>query len=149
MSRITLRSQAVQLDQTKEALEAIVSDLQGMAMVVGQRSIIYLSGSDRIAIPTAGVAKIYAVSSLTTVGSDGSNYFVVTALRNGQDETGVTRDTRAAEITGYTEFYLGVVTAGKGNVITLQVSATGLIYPILTNANLSIRVELGPQATVK
>lgn len=147
MSRISLISSAE--TEPAKAIAAIAHDLQSLALEVGRRRLIHLTGGDRVVIPTAGVVKIYAVSSISTTGSDGSNYFVINGMRNGQAESGVSYDTRNGEITGYSEFFLGVIQAGKGDVLYLQVVATGLIYPILTLANLTIRCEVGPQETIR
>lgn len=151
MSRVTLRSQALS-DQTSdtEFREAVISDLQNINLEVGRRKVITLYGSDRLTIPTAGTLKVYATASLTTVGSDGSNYFTVRALRNNQDDTGITRDSSQGELTTGQEFFLGQFTqVGKGDVVSLQVVMTGLIYPILTSANVSLRCELGPFTLIR
>ncbi len=150
-ARITLRSQALTNQSDLNTVrEAIISDLQTLAEAINLRQVLPHNGSDRLVIPTAGVAKIYCTSAATTVGSDGSNYFTIKVLRNGQDETGLTRDSRHDEIQGYSEFYLGISNVGKGDILSLQVVMTGgPIYPILTSANVSMRVELGPQATIR
>ncbi len=150
-SRITLRSQALTNNSDPHAVrEAIISDLQTLAEAINFRQIIPHNGGDRVVIQTAGVAKVHCTSSVTTTGSDGSNYFTIKVLRNGQDETGLSRDSRQGEIQGHSEFYLGVVAVGRGDILSLQVAMTGgPIYPILTSANVSLRVELGPQATIR
>lgn len=135
-------------EDQKAAMESILADLQSLAIEIGRRRIVHLSGSERLVMPNAGVVKVYVVSSLETSGSDVSNYFTVNALRNGQAETGVSLDTSKVEVSAYSERHLGVIQASRGDVIALQVVTTGTLYPILSISNLSLRCELSPREAV-
>lgn len=145
MSRINLQSLNADQAEPKDAIAALLADLQSLAIEVGRKRIVHLSSGDRLVMPRAGIAQIYAVSSMTTTGSDVSNFFTVNVTRNGQAETGVSLDTSKVEVTAYAERHLGVLPVSRGEVIALQVVTTGTLYPILSTANLSLRCEFSPR----
>jgi len=98
-----------------------------------------------ISIPRSGICAVYAVSDTSTTGSTAGNYHIVKVLRCGQHETGLSYDTRNTEIQAFTPFYLGTLSVGVGDVLTVSVSVSGTNSVTLYPDNFSLRCELTPR----
>ncbi len=143
MSKINLNALNAEEAKPEDAIKLILADLQAVAIEVGRRRLIHLTGSDRLVMPLGGTVQVFMVPSLDTT-SDGSNYHTVSVIRNGQAEDETAVDTSLNELTAYDELHIGTIQVGRGDVVSLQVVTTGLPYPILSLSNLSLRCELSP-----
>lgn len=126
-----------------DALLLIRNDIQRIAGYALTKNVTYDSGSYRVAVNGVGVANVWAVFDTATASSDGSNYHVVTLLRNGIAANSLTYDTRNAEIFSYQGgVYLGEVNVTIGDILSVDISVTGSPSPSLTTANTIIRYRL-------
>ncbi len=136
-----LVSQAARFDA--EGFELVKQDIRSASQLLASSSTLYLSGTDRICMPVQGRARFWAVSDTATAGS-GAAYHVLSLLRNGQSETGITVDSRNAEIAQYGANYLGEAQVSQNSFCRLDVAVTGVPVPTLSSANFAIRCELSP-----
>lgn len=126
-----------------EALLLVRDDIQRLASLakVGASTVI-TSGNHKLPSPGSGIADIWAVSDVTTTGSTGGNYHVLTAYRNGAAANTITYDTRRTEITAYQGgVYLGQSSVADGDLLSINLSTTGT-PTALTLSNLSLRCKL-------
>lgn len=137
-----LVSQAARFD--REGFDLLKADMRSVSLFLASISTLNLSGSDRICIPVNGKARFWCVSDTATAGSTGAAYHVLSILRSGQSETGITVDTRNAEIAQYRLNYLGEITASRGNFCKLSVAVTGAPAPTLSSANFVLFCQLSP-----
>jgi len=142
MSEFPLQSQDAKFDE--DGFEKVKTDLQQVATSLGDETVIHLSGP-RVMIPRAGVVNIFLTSD-TTTSSSSTAYHVITCLRSGQDETGISFNTNTNELTAYEELYGGQVKASRGSVISVDISVTGSPSPTLSNDNFTIRCELAEES---
>lgn len=136
-----LVSQAARFDA--EGFELLKTDLRSLGQLLGSGSTIYLSGTDRVCIPVSGKARFFCVCDTTTV-STGIAYHILSLLRSGQSETGISLDTRTVELAQYGLNYLGEVTVGRGNFCKLNIAVTGAPVPLLSSANFALFCQLTP-----
>ncbi len=148
MSRINLRSLLSEDADPKDAMRAVIADLQSLGLEVGRKRIIHLCAGDRLIVPRSGTVKLFVVSSVTSAASDGSNYFTVSLTRNGQAEAEISFVTSSNEITAYAEMSLGGLKCSQGDVLALQVVLTGSLYPIISPESLTLRAELSPREVI-
>lgn len=94
-------------------------------------------------MPGSGQARVYAISDTATSGSDGANYLVLSATRNGATPLTLTYDTRRTEVVAYLGgMYLGEITVSTGDVVAVAIAVTGAPTPVLTTANFSLLISL-------
>lgn len=98
-----------------------------------------------ILLPKPGIAQVYAVSTRATSASSGTDHVVVKALRSGQDETGISVDSATGEIQAYSLIYLGQLTVGASDTISLSVTNNGSPATPLYPDDFAIRVTLNPR----
>lgn len=134
-----LQSQNATFDE--DGFELIKTDVQQMALQINRNPPTLLSGYDRIFIPRAGRASVFMVANVATVSSS-TQYHLFSILRGGQSESGITVDTRAAELVAYQEVSLGQVDVSQGTLLELSIAVTGAPAPTLSIANTAIRCEL-------
>jgi hypothetical protein len=134
-----LQSQQAKFDAI--GFEQVKTDVQQIALQVNQGEPMLLSGYDRIFIPRAGRARCFGIATLSTVSSS-TAYHLLSVLRSGQSESGITVDTRAAELVAYREFSLGEVDVSQGTLLQLDIAVTGAPAPTLSSANIALRCEL-------
>lgn len=128
----------------EDGFEAVKTDLGNMALQIGQRTVLHLSGAQRVAIPRAGVAKIFAQSDTATASSSSTANHVLTAMRSGQ-VTDISLDSDDNEIVAYKEYFMGEIPVSQGSLISLEVTVTGSPSPTLSNDNFTVRCELSEE----
>ena len=123
--------------KVNDALALIRDDIQRLAGLTQKNSTIIMSGSgSKLPVTTAGVARVFAISDTATASSDGSNYHVLTLLRNGVTPVTMTYDTRNTEIPAYLGgCYIGEVAVGVKDVLSVSVAVTGSPSPSLSTDN--------------
>lgn len=129
---------------TPEGFELVKSDIRAVSQFLADANTIWLSGTDRICLPVKGRARFWCVSDTATAGSTGAAYHILSLTRNGQSETGLTVDTRVAEIGQYTLNYLGDIVGSQGAFCKLVVAVTGAPAPTLSAANFCLYCQLSP-----
>lgn len=137
-----LQSQDAHFDEN--GFESIKTDLQQIAMAIDVSKRTSLSGGDRVMVPRAGVVNIFMVCD-TATSSSSTAYHVLTALRNGQDETGISINSYTNELVAYKEYYMGQRPVSQGNVVSIDIAVTGSPSPTLSNDNFTIRCELAEE----
>ena len=145
MSGVSIQSQDSAFDSSGH--EAVKSDLVALAQAVNATaSVLRFAGADRLLIPIAGRARIFACSNTATV-STGIAYHTIKILRSGLSDgtmpAGVV--TSNAELVAYQQFCLGEINCSNGTMIELSVIATGAPAPTLTTANFTIRADVSPR----
>lgn len=137
---------------TQEAHDAILSDLRNLAFIVNQNKPgvnqpSSYGGGPTAQTPTAGLGKVFGTSNVSVAASS-SGYYTLTAMVNGATRSGGTSvATNAQAITAYVPFYLGTMPVSSGSMVEVKIASTGAPATSLTNANISVRVDLSPAAT--
>lgn len=137
---------------TQEAHDAILSDLRNLASIVNQNKPgvnqpSSYGGGQTAQAPTSGLGKIFGVSNVSVAASS-ANYYVLTAMVSGATRSGsVAVSTKVQAITAYTPFFLGTMPVSSGSMVEVAIATTGAPATSLTNANISVRVDLSPAAT--
>jgi hypothetical protein len=120
---VNSRSSQAKLDE--QGFESVKSDIQTLCRAVGTASVI-TSAQASVLAGAAGVARVYGTSRVTTTGSSGANYHLVTVKRNNTDgPEGLGIDTRATEATGYTVQYFGSFPVAFGDRLDISIATTG------------------------
>lgn len=120
---VNIRSARAEFD--KAGWDLVKEDLQSLGRAVNTATVT-VSGQASVLAPATGTAKVYASSRVTTTGSTGANYHIVTVNRSdtvGPDGLGV--DTRATEVAGYTVLYFGSFPVAFGDRLDVIVNTTG------------------------
>ena len=137
---------------SQEAHDAILMDLKNLARAVnanvpGVNQPSSIGGGPTANTPTAGLGKVFATSNISVAASS-SGYYTLTAMVNGATRSGgQTVSTQAQSITAYMPFFLGSMPVSKGSMVEVAIASTGAPATSLTNANLSVRVDLSPAST--
>lgn len=137
-----LQSNNAQFDAT--GFEAVKTDLKVMVTRIGVGQDLHLTGADRVMAPVQGRATCFMASDTATVSSS-ANYHLFKVLRGGQDETGISIDTRVNELVAYKEYCLGEVSVGPGGHLKVSIAVTGAPVPTLSAANITLRCVLSPR----
>lgn len=124
--------------------EAVKTDLKQIVTRIGDAQDLYLSGAERVMAPAQGLATCFMASDTATVSSS-TNYHIFKVLRGGQDESGISIDTRVNELAAYKEYCLGQVFVGQGGVLKVDIAVTGAPVPTLSVANITLRCVLSPR----
>ncbi len=137
---------------TQEAHDAILQDLRNLATSVAANAPSVnqpasYGGGPTAQTPTSGLGKIFGVSNVSVAASS-SGYYTLSAMVNGATRSGaVTVQTNAQAITAYQPFYLGTMPVSKSSMVEINIATTGAPATSLSNANLSVRVDLSPNST--
>jgi hypothetical protein len=131
-------------EKINAALLLIKSDIQRLAGSNASKNDYGDSGSHRCCVNSAGVADVWAISDTATSGSSAGNKYVLSVQRNGSSGSPVTYDSSVNELFAYRGgMYLGQVTVGPGDVLSILVTKTGTPTPsTLTTSNFIIRYKL-------
>lgn len=147
-ARIAASSEDVQtvewlVNETNAVIKMVSNDIQRLATSMGVVDTqFYSSGTHRHAVPTSGIARIWAISDTESV-SDGSNYYILTILRNGVAPLSFSYDTRDNEVKAYLGGqYLGELTVSQGDIIEVSIATTGAPSPTLSTGNFSLLYSL-------
>lgn len=122
---MSVNNRSTQAKFDDDGFELVKSDIQALCRAVGTSSVI-TSGQASVLAGANGTAKVYATSRVTTTGSTGANYHIITVKRNntdGPDALGV--DTRATEVAGYTVLFFGTFPVAFGDRLDIVVATTG------------------------
>jgi len=143
MSSVPLTSLNAPFDAA--GFESVKADLQMLALQDEVAAYLHLSGPNRVLVPLAGSAFVYAVTDTATASSGAGDNHVLKCLRSGQDESGLSQSSVNAEYIAYREMYLGRFDVGQGDVLKLSLTVTGAPSPTLTADNFTMRVALRPR----
>jgi hypothetical protein len=117
-------------EKINAALLLIKSDIQRLAGSNASKNDYGDSGSHRCCVNSAGVADVWAISDTATSGSSAGNKYVLSVQRNGSSGSPVTYDSSVNELFAYRGgLYLGQVTVGPGDVLSILVTKTGTPTP--------------------
>lgn len=112
--------------------------------IQNSQSTIHTSGLGAVCMPARGQCNLYATCTLSEA-VNGANYYTLTGTRQGQPANpAVTVATNQIAITAYKEMYLGSFAVGQGDVMSVNLVATGAPATTLLVTNFVIRCELTP-----
>jgi hypothetical protein len=137
-----LQSQNANFDD--RGFAAVKTDLQQLAQAIDSSGTTTLTGANRVLVPRSGVVNIFFSTDTATV-STSTAYHVITALRNGQSETGISINSFTNELVAYKEYYAGQRPVSQGNIIAISIAVTGSPSPTLSIDNITIRCELSEE----
>jgi len=137
-----IQSQEAKFDE--RGFEAFKTDLQQIAQSINFSNKTHLTGGDRLLVPRAGVANVFFATN-TATSSSSTAYHVITAIRSGQVDAGISINTFTNELVAYKEYYAGQFAVSRGTILALTVAVTGAPTPTLSNDNFTIRCELAEE----
>lgn len=87
-----------------------------------------------------GKVSVWAVPN-QDVAADGSDYYTLKVLRNGQDESAVGPSTANGAWTAFQEVYLGLLAVETFTVLELELTPTGAPSPSMTVLDFTLAVR--------
>lgn len=129
-------------EQVNAALQLVRDDLTRLS---GDGSVktVLTSGCFRLVSTATGRMDVWAISDTATAGSTGAAYHTLSIKVNGLTPLAQTYDTRRQEIPAYRSgVFLGQITVGYGDVVSVTIVVTGAPAPTLTTANFCVLATL-------
>lgn len=125
--------------EVNAALQLVRDDVQRLSGQGVTGKTIVTSGTYKLVCPASGRLDVWAVSDTATAGSTGVDYHVLSVRVNGLAPITQTYDTRRQEVPAYRGgVFLGQITVGYGDVVSVTIVVTGAPAPTLTTANISV-----------
>lgn len=121
---ITQKSERASFDA--DGFQNVKDDVASLCRVVNNASPVITSAWQSVLCGATGTASIYASAAAASTGSNGSNYWSITALRNGRQlDTPLVIRTDVREVELYKYVCLGQSKVALGDVIEISVAQVG------------------------
>jgi hypothetical protein len=128
----------------KDGFAAVKQDVAALCRDANRTDPVISSGREMVMAAATGGAIIEAVSTVSTTGSSGVNYHVVSVTRNGTAmQSSLPLDTQRKEVAAYQAVTLGSGPVTAGDIIRLSIATTGMPSALVAS-DWMLRITVAP-----